>query len=41
MIQKDQQIMVKKVKNERVRVAIGCQGGGIITAFTAGVLKNR
>jgi len=32
--------MAKDVKNEIVRVAIACQGGGSHTAFTAGVLKT-
>ncbi|VVB86293.1 Patatin-like phospholipase [uncultured archaeon] len=32
--------MVKNVKNDSVRVAIACQGGGSHTAFTAGVLKT-
>lgn len=32
--------MTKDVKKERMRVAIGCQGGGIMTAFTAGVLEG-
>lgn len=32
--------MVKNDNNERVRIAIGCQGGGITTAFTAGVLER-
>jgi len=32
--------MSKKEKNDKIRVAIACQGGGSHTAFTAGVLKR-
>jgi NTE family protein len=32
--------MSKKEKNDRIRVAIACQGGGSHTAFTAGALKK-
>ncbi len=32
--------MVNKEKNDKIRVAIACQGGGSHTAFTAGALKS-